>query len=154
MIVSGGVLVSRIIGSGIRIKLGIWRVNLGDRHLASSLVAGGLGGLGELTLSATLTLTQTRAFGEFGLKLYTDTDTQHKCSSCSCKFKRNVIIFIKVVCYTYLAATTNLFQRNWKKISTSNNPARSYYPWSFGSCDLQHNFCQFCQNFGVGRAFL
>ena len=70
------------------------------------------GEFGELTLSATLTLTQTQAFGEFGLKLYTDTATQHKCSSCSCKFKRNVIIFIKVVCYTYLAATTNLFKRN------------------------------------------
>ena len=78
--------------------------------MASSLVAEDPGELGELTLSATLTIltqTQTWAFGEFGLKLYTDTDTQHKCSSCSCKFKRNVIIFIKVVCYTYLAATTN-----------------------------------------------
>ena len=63
--------VSRIIGSGIRNKLGIWRDNLGDRHLASSLVAGDPGELGELTLSATLT--QTQAFGEFGLKLYTDT---------------------------------------------------------------------------------
>ena len=28
------------------------------------------------------------------------------------KFKRNVFIMIKVVCYTYLAATTNLFKRN------------------------------------------
>ena len=64
-------LVARIIGSGIRIKLGIWRDNLGDRHLASSLVAGDPGELGELTLSATLTQTQTQAFGEFGLKLYT-----------------------------------------------------------------------------------
>ena len=80
--------------------------------MASSLVAEDPWELGELTLSATLTLTQTWAFGEFGLKLYTDTDTQHKCSSCSCKFKRNVIIFIKVVSYTYLAATTNLFKRN------------------------------------------
>ena len=38
------------------------------------------GEFGELTLSATLTQTWTRAFGEFGLKLYTDTestDTQH-----------------------------------------------------------------------------
>ena len=78
--------------------------------MASSLVAGHPGELGELTLSATLT--QTQAFGEFGLKLYTDTDTQHKCSSCSCKFKRNVFIMIKVVCYTYLAATTTLFKRN------------------------------------------
>ena len=103
---------SRIIGSGIRIKLGIWRVNLEDRHLASSLVAEDPGELGELTLFATLTQTQTRAFGEFGLKLYTDTDTQHKCSRCSCKFKRNVFILIKVVCYTYLAATTTLFKRN------------------------------------------
>ena len=103
---------SRIIGSGIRIKLGIWRGNLGDRHLASSLVAGDPGELGELTLFATLTQTQTRAFGEFGLKLYTDTDTQHKCSRCSCKFKRIVFILIKVVCYTYLAATTTLFKRN------------------------------------------
>ena len=82
------VLISRIIGSGIRIKLGIWRVNMGDRNLASSLVAGDPGELGELTLFATLTQTQTQAFGEFGLKLYTD--TQHKCSRCSCKFKRNV----------------------------------------------------------------
>ena len=40
----------------------------------------------------------------------------NKCSSCSCKFKRNVFIMIKVVCYTYLAATTNFFKRNWKKI--------------------------------------
>ena len=35
---------------------------------------------GELTLSATLTQTWTRAFGEFWLKLYTDTestDTEH-----------------------------------------------------------------------------
>ena len=64
------------------------------------------GEFGELTLSATLTETQTRAFGEFGLKLYTDIDTQHMCSSCSCKFKRNVFIMIKVVCYTYFAATT------------------------------------------------
>merc|ERR1711949_45449 len=101
----------RIIGSGVRIKLGIWRVNLEDRHLASSLVAEDPGELGELTLSATLTQTQTWAFGEFGLKLYTDTDTQHKCSSCSCKFKRNVFIMIKVVCYTHLAATTTLFKR-------------------------------------------
>ena len=31
------------------------------------------GELGELTLSATLTQTQTQAFGEFGLKLYTGT---------------------------------------------------------------------------------
>ena len=38
-------------------------------------MAGDPGELGELTLFATLT--QTRAFGEFGLKLYTDTDTQH-----------------------------------------------------------------------------
>ena len=45
--------------------------------MASSLVAEDPWELGELTLSATLTLTQTRAFGEFGLKLYTDTDTQH-----------------------------------------------------------------------------
>ena len=105
-------LCPRIIGSGIRIKLGIWRDNLEDRHLASSLVAEDPGELGELTLSATLTQTQTRAFGEFGLKLYTDTDTQHKCSRCSCKFKRNVFILIKVVCYTYLAATTTLFKRN------------------------------------------
>ena len=41
--------------------------------MASSLVAEDPGELGELTLSATLTQTQTRAFGEFGLKLYTDT---------------------------------------------------------------------------------
>ena len=61
----------RIIGSGIKIKLGIWRDNLGDRHLASSLVAGDPRELGELTLFATLTQTQTQAFGEFGLKLYT-----------------------------------------------------------------------------------
>ena len=80
--------------------------------MASSPVAEDPGELGELTLSATLTQTQTRAFGEFGLKLYTDIDTQHKCSSCSCKFKRNVFIMIKVVCYTYLAATTTLFKRN------------------------------------------
>ncbi len=82
--------------------------------MASSLVAEDPGELGELTLSATLTQTQTQtwAFGEFGLKLYTDTDTQHKCSRCSCKFKRNVFILIKVVCYTYLAATTTLFKRN------------------------------------------
>ena len=105
-------VVSRIIGSGIRIKLGIWRVNLEDLHLASSLVAEDPGELGKLTLSATLTQTQTRAFGEFGLKLYTDTDTQHKCSSCSCKFKRNVFIMIKVVCYTYLADKITLFKRN------------------------------------------
>ena len=58
---------ARIIGSGIRIKLGIWRDNLGDRHLASSLVAGDPGELGELTLSATQTQTQTREFGKFGL---------------------------------------------------------------------------------------
>ena len=100
----------RIIGSGIRIKLGIWRDNLEDQHLASSLVAEDPGELGEPTLSATQT--QTQAFGEFGLKLYTDTDTQHKCSRCSCKFKRNVFILIKVVCYTDLAATTTLFKRN------------------------------------------
>ena len=35
------------------------------------------GEFGELTLSATLTQTQTQAFGELGLKLYTDTDAQH-----------------------------------------------------------------------------
>ena len=28
------------------------------------------------------------------------------------QFKRNVFIMIKVVCYTYLAVTTNLFKRN------------------------------------------
>ena len=39
--------------------------------MASSLVAEDPGESGELTLSATLT--QTQAFGEFGLKLYTDT---------------------------------------------------------------------------------
>ena len=43
--------------------------------MASSLVVGDPGELGELTLSATLTQTQTRAFGEFGLKFYTG--TQH-----------------------------------------------------------------------------
>ena len=43
--------------------------------MASSLVAEDPGELGELTLSATQT--QTQAFGEFGLKLYTGTDTQH-----------------------------------------------------------------------------
>ena len=43
--------------------------------MASSLVAEDPGELGELTLFATLT--QTQAFGEFGLKLYTGTDTQH-----------------------------------------------------------------------------
>ena len=80
--------------------------------MASSLVAEDPGELGELTLSATLTQTQTRAFGEFGLKLYTATDTQHKCSRCSCKFQRNVFILIKVVCYIYLAAKTTLFTRN------------------------------------------
>ena len=80
--------------------------------MASSLVAEDPVESGEMTLSATLTQTQTQAFGEFGLKLYTDTDIQHKCSSCSCKFKRNVIIFIKVVCYIYLAATTKLFKHN------------------------------------------
>ena len=69
------VVSARIIGSGIRIKLGIWRDNLEDQHLASSLVAEDPGELGELTLSATQT--QTQAFGEFGLKLYTGTDTQH-----------------------------------------------------------------------------
>ena len=52
-------LPSRIIGSGIRIKLGIWRDNLEDRHLASLLVAEDPGELGELTLSATLTLTHS-----------------------------------------------------------------------------------------------
>ena len=61
----------RIIGSGIRIKLGIWRELSEDRHLASSLVAEDPGESGELTLSATLTQTQTREFGEFGLKLST-----------------------------------------------------------------------------------
>ena len=45
--------------------------------MASSLVAEDPGELGELTLSATQTQTQTQAFGEFGLKLYTGTDTQH-----------------------------------------------------------------------------
>ena len=86
--------------------------------MASSQVAEDPGESGELTLSATLTQTQTRAFGEFGLKLYTDTDTQHKCSSCSCKFKHNVFIMIKVVCYTYLAATTiflNVIERKYKR---------------------------------------
>ena len=39
--------------------------------MASSLVVGDPRELGELTLSATLTQTQTQAFGEFGLKLYT-----------------------------------------------------------------------------------
>ena len=80
--------------------------------MASSLVAEDPGESGDLTLSFTLTQTQTPAFGEFGLKLYTDTDTQHKCSRCSCKFKRNVFILIKVVCYIYIAATTTLFKRN------------------------------------------
>ena len=41
--------------------------------MASSLVAEDPGESGELTLFATLTQTQTQAFGEFGLKLYTDT---------------------------------------------------------------------------------
>ena len=62
---------ARIIGSGIRIKLGIWRDNLEDQHLASSLVAEDPGEFGELTLSATLKQTLTREFGEFGLKLST-----------------------------------------------------------------------------------
>ena len=43
---------SRIIGSGIRIKLGIWRELSEDRHLASSLVAEDPEESGELTLSA------------------------------------------------------------------------------------------------------
>ena len=43
--------------------------------MASSLVAEDPGESGELTLSSTLTQTQTRAFGEFGLKFYTG--TQH-----------------------------------------------------------------------------
>ena len=38
-------------------------------------MAGDPGKLGELTLSATLTQTQARTFGELGLRLYTDTDT-------------------------------------------------------------------------------
>ena len=42
----------RIIGSGIRIKLGIWRELSEDRHLASSLVAEDPEESGELTLSA------------------------------------------------------------------------------------------------------
>ena len=62
---------SRIIGSGIRIRLGIWRDNLEDRHLASSLVAEDPSEFGELPLSATLTQTLTQEFGEFGLKLST-----------------------------------------------------------------------------------
>ena len=40
--------------------------------MPSSLVAEDPWELGELTLSATLTLTQIRAFGDFGLKLYTE----------------------------------------------------------------------------------
>ena len=80
--------------------------------MASSLVAEDPEELGELTLFATLTQTQTRAFGEFGLKLYTDTDTQHSVAGAAAKFKRNVFILIKVVCYTYLAATTTLFKRS------------------------------------------
>ena len=80
--------------------------------MASSLVSGDPGELDELTLSATLTQTQTRAFGEFGLKLYTDTDTQYSVAGAAAKFKRNVFILTKVVCYTNLAATTTLFKRN------------------------------------------
>ena len=34
------------------------------------------GELGELTLSATLTQTQTWAFGEFGFKFYTDSTAE------------------------------------------------------------------------------
>ena len=78
--------------------------------MASSLVAEDPEELGELTLFATLTQTQTRAFGEFGLKLYTDTDTQHKCSRCSCKFQRNVFILIKVTyIHTYILLPKQLY---------------------------------------------
>ena len=59
------------------INLGIWRELSEDRHLASSLVAEDPVESGEMTLSATLTQTRTRASGESGLKLYTDTNTQH-----------------------------------------------------------------------------
>ena len=44
--------------------------------MASSLVPEDPGESGELTLSATLTQTQTQAFGEFGLKFY-NAGTQH-----------------------------------------------------------------------------
>ena len=37
---------------------------------------GGSGESGELTLSATLTQTQTRAFGKFGFKFYTDSTAE------------------------------------------------------------------------------
>ena len=63
--------IPRIIGSGIKIKLGIWRELSEDRNLASSLVAEDQGEFGELPLSATLTQTLTQEFGEFGLKLST-----------------------------------------------------------------------------------
>ena len=39
----------------------------------------------------------------------------------------------KFVCYTYLAATTTLFKRNWKKIQALKSHARSYYP-----CTISH----------------
>ena len=83
--------------------------------MASSLVAEDPGELGELTLFATLTQTQTRAFGEFGLKLYTDTDTQHKCSRCSCKFKRNVFILSATHILLPQQLYLNVIERKYKR---------------------------------------
>ena len=37
--------------------------------------------------------------------------------------------WLKFVYYKYLAATTTLFKRNWKKIKALKSHARSYYPW-------------------------
>ena len=52
------------------------------------------GEFGELTLSATLTLTQTQAFGEFGLKLYTETDTQHTVTSVPAAAANSSVMFL------------------------------------------------------------
>ena len=63
---------------GYKISVGHLARIIGGTAFGELTSGGGSGESGELTLSATLTQTQTWAFGEFGLKFYT-AGTQNSC---------------------------------------------------------------------------
>ena len=86
--------------------------------MASSLVAEDPWELGELTLSATLTLIQTRACGEFGLKLYTDTDTQHSVAGAASNLNVMFLFWLKLSATHILLPQQpylNVIERKYKR---------------------------------------